>query len=89
MFILRKITGKRLNGGFQHNFNLGENYTVVTKEKNPEEFQEAINNKSIVDDPIIYGFIIGKDCEIHQLSAQQESYIMTETGKTFDNLTLR
>lgn len=89
MFILRKVSGRKLNGGIEHNFNLGESYSLVTKEENPEEFKNAIERGDIVDDPIIYGYVIGKDCEMHQLSVQQESYIMTDSGKTFSNLSLK
>lgn len=89
MFVLRKITGKKLNGGIQMNFALGSSYIVVTKENNPIEFEEAVKSKIIIDDPIIYGYVKGTDNNAHQLSVQQESYIMTESGKTFDNLTLK
>jgi len=89
MFILRKITGKNLNGNIEMNFNLGNSYTVITEERNPEQFKEAVNKGAILCDPIIYGFVTDEGGEVHQLSVQQQSYIMTETGKTFDNLTIK
>ena len=46
MFILRKISGS----GVEMNFNLGDSYTLITKEHNEKEFNEmAEKNKAMKD----------------------------------------
>lgn len=85
MFILRKINSR----GVEMNFSLGESYTLITKEHNPDEFKDMVKSGGVLDDAIIYGFVSGKDAKIHQLSSQQRSYIMTESGETFSNVSLK
>lgn len=38
MFTLRKIT----KTGVEMNFDLGNHYTLITKERSPEEFEEGV-----------------------------------------------
>lgn len=84
MFILRKITG---NGG-ELNFALGDSYSLILKESNPKEFKEVLSvggHDAFEDD--LYGFITHGDCQHHMLFKNHFNYIMTDTGKTFTNVT--
>lgn len=88
MFILRKISGCGVEG----NTSLGNHYTVVLKDRNPEAFEETKETygSEWVTSNQVYGFVTsegGKD--IHCLYPKQGNYIMTESGSTFDNLTLK
>ena len=84
MFILRRISGR----GVQMNLNLGSSYTYVGKLENPEEFERTL--KEVFDnlnEEIIYAFVSDEDGRhIHPLYKGQKAYIMTESGKTFDNV---
>lgn len=84
MYTLRKIAegGK----GIEMNISLGKNYTVVTQAQLPELVNECKQKKIITDDPIIFGYVVGEDLEVHELSIQQRLYIMTGDGKTLDRL---
>lgn len=44
MFTLRKIT----QTGVEMNFNLGDSYTLVTKENSPEEFEKRFKRTSVL-----------------------------------------
>jgi hypothetical protein len=84
MFILRKITG---NGG-ELNFALGDSYSLILKDKNPKEFNEVLSvggHSAFEDD--LYGFITYGDCQHQMLFIKQFNYIMTDSGKTFKNIT--
>ena len=85
MFILRKISGN----GVEINISLGESYNLINKENHPEEFDRAVEEGLVISDSIIYGYIATNNGGIYPLSSKQQAYIMTESGKTFDNLTLR
>ncbi len=84
MFILRKISGQ----GVQMNFALGKSYTLITKERNPKEFEKLAfpKGKSSCIETCIYGFVSEEHGKLHQLSDKQKSYIMTGDGKTFANV---
>ena len=58
MFALRKIS----SNGSEINFDLGDYYSLITKERSPEEFEEGVKNYPFYDDT--YAFISGKDGEI-------------------------
>jgi hypothetical protein len=84
MFILRKITG---NGG-ELNFALGDSYSLTLKDANPKEFKEILSvggHDAFEDD--LYGFITYGDRKHQMLFKKQFNYIMTDTGKTFTNVT--
>jgi len=85
MFILRKVSGN----GVEMNFSLGENYTHITKESNPEEFKQMVKSGGVIDDPIIYGYIAYDGGKVLGLSSNQSNYIMTESGITFSNVSLK
>jgi hypothetical protein len=85
MFALRRITRSKL----EHNFALGESYTVVDREKNPDEFQRTMSGDTPdpeKDDKDIFGFVIGHPSKMPQAIALYrgtDNYIMTERGSTF------
>lgn len=78
MFALRKITGN----GSELNFDLGDYYVLITKERSPEEFEDKMK-----DHPS-YAFICWKD-GVLPLYKNQKNYIVSESGKTYDNLTYK
>lgn len=85
MFILRRLTNK----GDQINTCLNETYALILKESNPSEFEKALQNWGDIN-PDIYGFITfnnGKDIE--PLYFKSKYYIMTGSGDTFSNVSLR
>lgn len=86
MFVLRKVSegGK----GLEVNLSLGKSYTLVTEVNDKEKVDECKKRGIIVDDPIIFGYVVGEDLEVHGLSVQQRNYIMTENGATFANVSL-
>lgn len=82
MFTLRKIT----QTGVEMNFNLGDSYTLVTKENSPEEFEKGLKEHLFYGD--IYAFVSWNN-EILPLYKNQKNYIVSESGKTYDNLTYK
>lgn len=82
MFALRKISSE----GIELNFDLGDQYSLVTKERSPEKFEEAIKDHPFIGD--IYAFITWKD-EILPLYKNQKNYIVSENGTTYSNLTYK
>lgn len=82
MFVLRKIT----SNGSEMNFNLGNSYTLVTKERSLEEFENKMKDNPFYSN--IYAFIYGKD-EILPLYKDQKNYIVSENGATYSNLTYK
>lgn len=88
MYTLRKITGE----GLQINFWLGNSYTLVTEENNPKRFKEnyeMLHKDKPNSDSETYGFVIGEDLKSHPLFKKQFNYIMTESGRTFSNLSFK
>lgn len=88
MFILRRISG----AGVQMNFALGKSYTYVSKEVNPEEFSRDFKlihgEVNSADELRVYAFVSCESGEeIHSLYSNQQNYIMTDSGKTFSNIT--
>lgn len=81
MFTLRKVTG----GGVEMNFYLGKSYTLITKERNPKEFEEMRQHLKY-DEGETYGFISGDDGQILGLFPKQQNYVMVN-GKTVANVT--
>ena len=51
MFALRKITGN----GSELNFDLGDYYSLITKERSPEEFEDKMKDHPNYDEA--YAFI--------------------------------
>lgn len=83
MFILRKIT----KTGVEMNFDLGNHYTLITKERSPEEFEKGVKDHPFYDD--IYAFVGWKEEEILPLYKNQKNYIVFENGTTYSNLTYK
>lgn len=95
MFILRRISGR----GIQMNHVLGEQYTIIGKFENPEEFKRTFlqhfkkdhvadsDETSDFDTKNVTFFIANEDGSILQpIYKNQQNYIMTDSGRTFDNL---
>lgn len=86
MFTLRKIT----KSGVEMNIALGNEYTIITKERNPKEFKEYLNAHYYQDktepEDILYGIISDENGKVYELYKPQKSYIMCGNGKTFDNV---
>ena len=85
MFIFRKIS----RSGVEMNFNLGDSYTLITRENNPEEFKKMVKSDKVLSDPVYYGFLSHHNGQLYFLSINQTNYIMTENGNTFANISLR
>lgn len=84
MFILRQI----FKDGTPSNRCIGDNYTVIHREGNKEKFNESLGLvKSHPDQEKIYAFLeYGNGVELWPLYEYFSYYIMTESGKTFDNI---
>lgn len=78
MFTLRKIT----RGNVQINIDLGDVYIVFTKERATEEVP-------YYNDDDVYLYIRHHETSIEPLFKCQKNYIVSDSGKTFDNLTYR
>ena len=95
MYTLRRI----LENGFEYNFQLGKNYTLILKERVSEEewkkvsenywSENCFNTNTPEKDKHIfecYGFVRSESGEDYFLLPWQKNYIMTESGKTFYHL---
>lgn len=86
MFILRRVD--EVYG--QINTNLGDYYTLLSKEKNPEQFNEVVKcwGTDVVEK--IHGVIVfdenDNDEGIMPLYTKSQYYIMTSDGKTFSKI---
>lgn len=99
MFTLRRITdgGK----GLELNQSLGTEYTIVYRHQNYEEFIKcfkvyyekdhvADNDETAdADTKTTYAFISHHGGTLQPLWTTQKAFIMTENGKTFDNLSYK
>jgi hypothetical protein len=96
MFILRRISSE----GIQMNQTIGESYTYIGRFENAEEFRRCfkkyferdhvadLDDTSDDDTKQVYCFI--SNGSLHQpLYMRQQNYIMTDSGKTFSNLSWR
>lgn len=81
MFTLRKITGD----GVELNFFLGKSYTLVTQDRNPEEFEKTRKHLGYDVDET-YGFISDEDGHTFGLFPKQQNYIMIK-GQTVAHIT--
>ena len=85
MFILRRITGD----GVELNSEIGNSYTLITKEKNPEVFADFDD-----PNPDTYGLIF---CDysknglqvVLRLNVKQINLIMTGSGQVFENISFK
>jgi hypothetical protein len=96
MYTLRRISTE----GVEMNFNLGNQYTLFTKEKSLESFNKCVgeiftesahqDSLKQAEDLEIYAFIAAENgAENYPLYANQRSYIMTAQGQTFDNISFK
>lgn len=98
MYTLRRISGQ----GVEMNFALGKSYTVVDRNVSYEEFrrdfERFFNKPHVADmDPTsddntkrVYAFVGDEGGQhVYCLYTGQQAYIMTESGSTFSNLTLK
>jgi hypothetical protein len=87
MFALRQINRE----GLESNLSLGNRYNIVHRDRHPERFKEALGNTvTHPDQEKVYAILIydgGTDS--YPLYEGQYYYIMTESGRTFDNVTMR
>lgn len=85
MFILRKISGQ----GVEINITLGQSYTFIGKIENPQEFNRTLSEIfKQSNEEITYAFVSNEDGKMIPLYSTQKNYIMTESGKTFKNVSL-
>lgn len=88
MYTLRVIYGD----GTEVNIALGQHYTVVKKEISQEMFDKTIpfaNAQTVVQEDT-YAFITSEGGRsIHALHPGAHYFVMTDSGKTFSNLTLK
>lgn len=98
MYTLRRISGQ----GVEMNFALGNSYTVVNRflsyESFAEDFKEFYGKPHVADlDPLadddtkgVYAFVGSENgINVYPLYTGQQAYIMTESGATFSNLTMK
>lgn len=97
MYTLRSITK-----GLQRNENLGSNYSLVHRDYNYAEFQRQfkfvfdkdhvadLDLQSDGDTKGVFAFVVSENGgQIFTLLKDVDYYIMTDTGRTFDNLTYK
>jgi len=89
MFILRRITSE----GNERNERIGKSYHPVRKIENAEEYQKTFKTWLLgleKDDEDIYGFVVYNEGQsIIPLYKKSVYFMMTESGKTFANLSLK
>lgn len=98
MFILRTIS----KDGVETNLEVGTAYDLIRRDENPEifryQFKVHFNHNHVADTDTeatdytrdCYGFVWGSQEQyVYPLFKDEENYIMTESGKTFSNLTYK
>ena len=81
MFILRMIDENRMT----RNYELSDNYSVVSKLSNPKEFQDFCDMHDVLPD-LFDGIVSDEDGKFYVLHKDTHYYVMTESGKTFERL---
>lgn len=71
------------------NFALGKHYGIEYREKNPEEFAKRFKNYVEAYGDCLYGIVCDENSNFHCLFSTQKNYIMTESGATYANVSLR
>lgn len=84
MFALRKIT----KDGVEMNFDLGDSYTLIDKERSPKDFAMFCEHSGYdVEKDSVYAVISCKGgSSILPLYSTQKNYIVTETGSTYQRI---
>lgn len=98
MFVLRTIS----NGGSESNIAIGNEYTVIYRETNNIVFSQSYCSYFDIDvvlelepasnkpEAQCFAFVVYQDgSKIWPLYCNDHYYMMTETGSTFNNLTLK
>jgi len=92
MYTLRSITSE----GSENNLALGSHYSYISRTQSAEAFkrvyQQAYDSKELCDkdpNPDCIGMIQSELINFVFLWKSEQNYIMTESGKTFSNLTHR
>ena len=80
MFVLRKIS----KDGVCSNFALGKVYTYVNKKNNLDLY--LITDKRVGFGSSVYGFVDDQQGNSHILLVEEQAFIMSENGKTFENI---
>lgn len=82
MFILRQIT----KDGQISNMILGDRYSLIRKESNPENFIDSIGLADThPDQEKIFALLTNEDM-LYPLYQDFYYYVMTESGKTFETI---
>jgi len=96
MFTLRKISGN----GIEMNAIIGDRYTMIYRDHNPEEFREEfkvlfgkdhvadLDTKSDSDTKECYAIVCNPPF-YKALYKNQKNFIMTDSGKTFANISYK
>lgn len=89
MYTLRKIA----ENGVEYNTSLGNEYTLIHSERNVKEFNESFklfwNETYDPDKNNTFAFITKEGGILIPLFKNQFNFIMTDSGKTFSNLTYK
>jgi len=84
MFILRRIDSEF----GEINTNLGDYYALISKEKNPEKFNETVKlwEKDVIEE--INAVVVFDDDNglIIPIYNESQYYVMTSDGRTFANI---
>ena len=91
MFILRKMGGE--NKSQARNFEIGNHYEVVDKERHPKSFEEMHKEfgggyATETPERVIYAYVLF-DGDVQPFWNHEYNFIMSENGKTFENITFR
>lgn len=81
MFILRMIDENRT----ARNYELSDNYSVVSKLYNPKEFEDFCDMHQVMPE-FCDGIISDENGKFFTLEKDTHYYVMTESGKTFERL---
>ena len=81
MFILRMI-GK---DSVAKNYELSDNYSVISKNYNTKDFLTFCEEKQVISD-LFDGIITDENGKFFCLDKDTHYYVMTESGKTFERL---
>jgi len=85
MFILRRLTSQNA----ESNTSLGASYVLVLADRNPEDYEKSLKILKC-DREDVYGFISHSEgMKLIPLYKKSHYFVMTESGKTFANITYK
>lgn len=82
MFILRQVSEKGESNQF-----LGKSYTVTHEVHQPEDYKRLVKEWGDEAFENLCGYIHSEDGQLYRVWSDQSTFIMTESGKTFNRLT--